>query len=167
MVSAEIEPVLKTHDRCLPTNRKAVTIYNMSSSTASPRNPLTLPQIITIFLGLVALFVLFGLSKNSTKLQQVSADQATIQAELNIEETRAVQLQATLTYHESDDSILDHIVIEDGQLAPGEIPISSIMVTQQPEQQIAPPPTPDPALSAQRWQFWWQLLTDAPPPGSE
>ena len=139
----------------------------MSSRTVSPRNPFTLPQIITGVLIVSAIIVFFGLTRNAAKLETVSAEAATIESELIAEQTRAIELEATLIYTQSDASIQDHLVHEDKQLQEGEVPVSPNMVTQAPAVVEPPAATPDPANYAQRWQFWWQLLTDAPPPASD
>lgn len=139
----------------------------MSSSTVSPRNPFTLPQIITGVLIVSAIIVFFGLTRNAAKLESISAEAATIESELGYEQTRSIALQATVVYTQSDAAIQDHLVHEDKQLKEGEVPVSVNMVTQVPEVVAQPTATPDPAIYAQRWQFWWQLLTDAPPPASE
>lgn len=136
------------------------------SSTHSRRrlNPLTLPQILTAFFALCALFVIFGLSQNASQFQQVSANEATIQAGVFIEETKQVQYEATLAYVESDAYVKSHLQEEENKQLEGEVVVRPFVTIQDPEPIVQAEPTQDPAMLARPWQFWWYLLTDAEPP---
>ena len=87
-----------------------------------------------------------------------------MQAEIVLETTRHVQLQATLAYVESDEYVAVYAREEAGQILPGEKRVVPLIVEGQPAATAVPTPTPDPAAMARPWQAWWQLLSDAPLP---
>lgn len=87
-----------------------------------------------------------------------------LKAELNLEATRQVELQATLEYVQSEDYIAAYARDEGGYLLPGERRVVPLVIEATPEPTQPPAPTPDPAYNARPWQAWWRLLTDAPQP---
>lgn len=130
----------------------------------SQRPLLTLPQILVLLGVIAALFIGLDLNRRSQAGQLVGVGEQELQAQVNAESTRQVELQATLVYVESDDYVSSYARDERGQLLPGEQRIVPILIEATPEPTPMPTPTADPALSAQPWQAWWRLLTDAPQP---
>jgi len=125
---------------------------------------LTLPQIIILLAVIAALFIGLDLNQRAREGRLVGVDEETLQTEVNHEATRQVELQATLDYVQSDDYIAAFARDEGGYLLPGEKRIVPLIIEATPEPTPAPDVTPDPAVNAQPWQAWWQLLTDAPLP---
>lgn len=94
----------------------------------------------------------------------VGSGEEALQAQVEREATRQVELQATLEYVTSDDYVASYARNEGGLILPGERRIVPMLQEATPEPTPAPPPTPDPVLQARPWQAWWRLLTDAPQP---
>jgi hypothetical protein len=113
---------------------------------------------------IAALFIALDLNRRAQAGQLVGVGEEALQAEVEAESTRQVELQATLTFVQSDDFVSAFARDEAGQLLPGEKRIVPLVIEAPPEPTAAPAPTPDPAASAQPWQAWWRLLTDAPQP---
>jgi hypothetical protein len=108
--------------------------------------------------------IVLDLNRRAKDGRLVGADAELLQAELDAEITRQVELEATLEFVLSDEYVAIYAREEGGMLLPGEkriVPLRS-EVTPEPMQQSMP--TPDPALYARPWQVWWSLLTDAPLP---
>lgn len=125
---------------------------------------LTLPQIIILVAILVALFVALNLNRRAQAGRLVGAGESALQAELDLEMTRQVELQATLEYVQSEDYIAAYARNEGGYLLPGEKRVVPLTIEITPQPTPMPPPTPDPIEQARPWQAWWYLLTDAPQP---
>jgi hypothetical protein len=125
---------------------------------------LTLPQILVLLAVIAALFIALDLNRRAQAGQLVGVGEEALQAEVNAESTRQVELQATLTYVQSEDFVSAYARDEAGQLLPGEKRIVPLLIEAPPEPTAVPNPTPDPAQNAQPWQAWWRLLTDAPQP---
>ncbi|MCB8945546.1 MAG: hypothetical protein H6658_17490 [Ardenticatenaceae bacterium] len=125
---------------------------------------LTLPQILVLLIVVAALFIALDLNRRAQAGQLVGVGEDALQAEAEAESTRQVELQATLTYVQSDDFVSAYARDEAGQLLPGEKRIVPLLIEATPQPTAVPNPTPDPAESAQPWQAWWHLLTDAPYP---
>lgn len=125
---------------------------------------LSLPQILVLLAVIAALFIALDLNRRAQAGRMVGVGEEALQEEINVEITRQVELQATLEYVQSEDYIAAYARDEGGQLLPGEKRIVPLVIEATPEATPAPAPTPDPAESAQPWQAWWQLLTDAPQP---
>jgi len=125
---------------------------------------LTVPQILVLLAVIAALFIALDLNRRAQAGQLVGVGEEALQAEVNAESTRQVELQATLTFVQSDDFVSAYARDEAGQLLPGEKRIVPLVIEAPPEPTAVPEPTPDPAASAQPWQAWWRLLTDAPQP---
>jgi hypothetical protein len=125
---------------------------------------LTVPQILVLLAVIAALFIALDLNRRAQAGQLVGVGEEALQAEVEAESTRHVELQATLTFVQSDDFVSAFARDEAGQLLPGEKRIVPLVIEAPPEPTAVPAPTPDPAASAQPWQAWWRLLTDAPQP---
>lgn len=139
----------------------------MRNSSPTRKLPLTLPQIFLIIIALVVLFVIIGFNRYSNTNEAVVASRATFQAEVDVAGTRQIELQATLTYVESQMYIERYFREEEGMVLQGERRIAPNVV--------AVTPTPPNAVSAESdvalpsgpaypWQMWWRLITDAPFP---
>jgi hypothetical protein len=125
---------------------------------------LTLPQILVLLAVIAALFIALDLNRRAQAGQLVGVGEEALQAEVEAESTRQVELQATLTFVQSDDFVSAYARDEAGQLLPGEKRIVPLLIEAPPEPTAVPEPTPDPAQNALPWQAWWRLLTDAPQP---
>ena len=125
---------------------------------------LTIPQILVLLAVIAALFIALDLNRRAQAGQLVGVGEEALQAEVNAESTRQVELQATLTFVQSDDFVSAYARDEAGQLLPGEKRVVPLVIEAPPEPTAVPEPTPDPAQDAQPWQAWWRLLTDAPQP---
>ena len=125
---------------------------------------LTLPQIIALLIIGGSLFVALDLNRRAQANQTVGVGQEALQAQVQVEQTRQVELRATLEYVESDDYVAAYARDEGGYLLPGESRIVPLTIDATPLPTSVPPPTPDPATNAQPWQAWWRLLSDNPHP---
>jgi hypothetical protein len=125
---------------------------------------LTLPQLLVLLAVIAALFIALDLNRRAQAGQLVGVGEEALQAEVEAESTRQVELQATLTFVQSDDFVSAYARDEAGQLLPGEKRIVPLLIEAPPEPTAVPEPTPDPAQNARPWQAWWRLLTDAPQP---
>ena len=125
---------------------------------------LTLPQIFILIAIIIALFVALNLNRRAEAGRLVGAGESSLQAEVELETTRQVELQATLEYVQSDDFVAAYARDEGGYLLPGEKRIVPLTIDATPQPTSPPPPTPDPIAQARPWQAWWRLLTDAPQP---
>lgn len=125
---------------------------------------LTIPQIMVLLGIIAALFIALDLNRRAQAGQLVGVGEESLQTEISVESTRQVELQATLTYVQSDDFVSAYARDEAGQLLPGEKRVVPLIIEATPQPTAVPQPTPDPAASAQPWQAWWRLLTDAPHP---
>ncbi len=125
---------------------------------------LTLPQILALLIIGGALFVALDLNRRAQASEVVGVGQEALQAEVAIEQTRQVELQATLEYVQSDAYVAAYARDEGGYLLPGEKRIVPLTIDATPMSTAVPQPTPDPVNNARPWQAWWRLLTDAPYP---
>jgi hypothetical protein len=122
------------------------------------------PQALVLLAVLATLLIALDLNRRADAGRLVGAGEESLRYQVEMETTRQVELQATLTYVESEDFIADYARNEGSQLLPGERRIVPLVVEVTPPPPPPPAPTPDPASYAQPWQAWWQLLTDAPQP---
>lgn len=136
----------------------------MHKKLLQKRPLLTLPQIIALLIIGGSLFVALDLNRRSQANQLVGAGQESLQAQVAVEQTRQVELQATLEYVQSDDYVAAYARDEGGYLLPGENRIVPLTIDATPLPTLAPQPTPDPATDAHPWQAWWRLLSDNPHP---
>lgn len=125
---------------------------------------LSLPQLLTLLGVIAALFIGLDLNRRSQAGELVGVDEEILNAELDLESTRQVQLQATLEYVESDDYVASYARDEGGYLLPGEKRIVPLFLEATPQPTPLPPEPEDPIGEARPWQAWWRLLSDAPLP---
>ena len=144
---------------------KSTTPPSSSRKFLGRRPLLSLPQIIVLLVVIAALIIGLDLTRRAQAGRQVGMGESALQAQVDLETTRRVELQATLTYVYSDDYVASYARDEGGLLLPGERRIVPLIieVTSAPSTPVFEP-TPDPAQSARSWQAWWQLLSDAPLP---
>ena len=129
------------------------------------RRPLlTLPQILVLLAVIAALFIALDLNRRAQAGRLVGVGEEELQAEIEAESTRRVQLQATATYVASDAYVEDYARDEGGYIRPGEVRVVPLVEEGTSVAPTEASPTPDPAARARPWQAWWQLLTDAPLP---
>lgn len=129
------------------------------------RRPLlTIPQILVLLAIVAALFIALDLNRRAQAGRLVGIGEESLEAELNREATRQIELQATLEYVQSEDYVAAYARDEGGYLLPGERRVVPLVIESTPEPAQPPTPTPDPAFNARPWQAWWRLLTDAPQP---
>lgn len=128
------------------------------------RPSLSLPQILILLAVVAGLFIALDLNRRAQAGQMVGVGESDLQREVAAEATRQVELQATLTYVQSEDFVANYARNEAGQLLPGEKRVVPLPIEATPPPTPPPAPTPDPAREARPWQAWWRLLTDAPLP---
>ncbi|MCB0032567.1 MAG: hypothetical protein KDE51_00990 [Anaerolineales bacterium] len=136
----------------------------MSRQIFRQRSLLTLPQIAILLIIIAGLAIAIDLNRRAQAGQLVGVGETALQQELSLEQTRQVEMQATLVYVESDDYVASYARNEGGYVLPGEKRVVPLTLDAAPEPTPVPIPSPDPALDARPWQAWWQLLTDAPLP---
>ena len=125
---------------------------------------LTLPQIIALLIIGGSLFVALDLNRRSQANQVVGIGQEALQTQLEVEQTRQIELRATYEYVQSDDYVAAYARDEGGYLLPGEKRIVPLTIDATPAPTAVPQPTPDPVNDARPWQAWWRLLSDEPHP---
>jgi len=121
-------------------------------------------QIVVLLVVIAALFIVLDLNRRARDGRLVGAGAEVLQAELDEETTRQVELKATLEFVQGDEYVAIYAREEGGMLLPGEKRIVPLIVEATPGPPPQSQPTPDPALYARPWQVWWSLLTDAPLP---
>ena len=136
----------------------------MSEKRVNERPLLTIPQILVLLAIVAAIFVALDLNSRAKAGESVGIGEEKLTTEISAEATRQIELQATLTYVQSDDYIAAYARDEGGYMLPNERRVVPVPVDAPPQAIAPPPPTPDPAADAQPWQAWWQLLTDRPMP---
>jgi cell division protein FtsB len=125
---------------------------------------LTLTQVLILLAVVAGIIIALDLNRRAQEGRLVGVGEEALQMELESEVTRQVQLQATLSYVQSDDYVAAYAREEGGYLLPGERRVVPILIEATPSPEPPPPPTPDPAHLARPWQAWWRLLTDVPYP---
>jgi len=138
----------------------------MRSKLVWRRPLLTLTQLIVLLLVFAALVVVLDLNRRAKAGRLVGVGEEALQSELAVEQTRQVELQATLSYIQSDEYVAVYAREEGGYLLPGENRIVPLLIEGTPVATPVLQPTPDPVGDAHPWQVWWQLMTDAPMPSS-
>jgi hypothetical protein len=108
--------------------------------------------------------IVLDLNRRARDGRLVGAGADVLQAELDAEVTRQVELEATLEFVLSDEYVAIYAREEGGMLLPGEKRIVPLMAEATPVPAPMAQSTPDPALYARPWQVWWSLLSDAPLP---
>ena len=125
---------------------------------------LTVPQILILLAVIAGLFIALDLNRRAQLGRLAGAGEAELREEIQAEETRQIELQATATYVNSEQYVEAYAREEGGYVLPGERRVVPLIVEGTPVPAPTPAPTPDPAASAHPWQAWWRLLTDAPLP---
>lgn len=134
-------------------------------SKRPPSSPiLNLTQLLVLLAVAATLMIVLDLNKRSQAGRNAGISEESLQNELLIETTHQAELQATLTYVESDDYIADYARNEAGYILPGEKRVVPLVIPISPSAPPLATPTPDPALNAHPWQAWFRLLTDIPQP---
>lgn len=136
----------------------------MSEKRVTKRPLLTIPQILVLLAIVTAIFVALDLNSRAKAGESVGTGEEKLTTELSVEATRQIELQATLTYVESDDYVAAYARDEGGYILPNERRVVPVPVEARAQTPPPLPPTPDPAANAQPWQAWWQLLIDKPMP---
>ena len=136
----------------------------MNFANLRQRALLNLPQFMALLLVLVSLAVVVDLNRRARAGESVGLGEAEVRAQVVAEQTRHVELQATLAYVESNEYVAAYARNEGGYILPGEKRIVPLTIDAPPIPPTPAPIPPDPALAARPWQAWWQLLTDAPLP---
>lgn len=136
----------------------------MQNNWFGERPLLSLPQIITLIGVVVALFIGLDLNRRSQAGELVGVDEEILDAEIAIETTRQIELQATLEYVQSDDYVAAYARDEGGFILPGERRVVPLVLEATPQPTPAPTPASDPIEGVQPWQAWWRLISDAPLP---
>jgi len=122
------------------------------------------PQILILLAVIAGLFIALDLNRRAQLGRLAGAGEAELREEIQAEETRQIELQATATYVNSEHYVEAYAREEGGYVLPGERRVVPLIVEGTPVPAPTPAPTPDPAASAHPWQAWWRLLTDAPLP---
>ncbi len=136
----------------------------MQNNWFGERPLLSLPQIITLVGVVVALFIGLDLNRRSQAGELVGVDEELLNAEISLETTRQVELQATLEYVQSDDYVASYARDEGGFIQPGEKRVVPLVLEATPQPTPLPTPAANPIESVQPWQAWWRLLSDSPLP---
>ena len=121
-------------------------------------------QLIALVAVILALIIALDLNRKARAGEAAGAGEAALQAEIDLEESRQVQLQATRDYVLSDDYVASYARNEAGYVQPGEVRVVPLTIEETPIPTPQPTATPDPAAEASPWQLWWELLTDADQP---
>ncbi|HSG15475.1 MAG TPA: hypothetical protein VLE70_04040 [Anaerolineae bacterium] len=121
-------------------------------------------QLVLALVVIASMVIVLDLNRRAQDGRLVGAGAEVLQAELDAEVTRQVQLEATLEFVSSDEYVAIYAREEGGMLLPGEKRIVPLKAEAAPAPAPVAQSTPDPALYARPWQVWWSLLSDAPLP---
>lgn len=124
----------------------------------------TIPQVLIILAVMVVLFFTINSNRRNVAVEEVSGEKSELEEEVAAEGTRQIELQATLSFVESDDYVDSYARNESGQLLPGEKRIVPIITPGGLKPTPMPQATADPIHDARPWQAWWQLLSDSDMP---
>ena len=136
----------------------------MSEKRANERPLLTIPQILLLLAIVAAIFVALDLNSRAEAGEAVGTGEEKLTNEISAEATRQIELEATLSYVQSDDYIAAYARDEGGYILPNERRIVPVPVEEPVQSAPVATATPDPAAVAQPWQAWWQLMVDRPMP---
>ncbi|MEM7801240.1 MAG: hypothetical protein AAF633_18755 [Chloroflexota bacterium] len=136
----------------------------MLRSFTNRKTLVTIPQVLIIFGVIFILFLAVNNNRRSPTAEPETSDQSILESQVAAEGTRQIELEATLSYVQSDDYVAAYARDEGGQLLPGEKRVVPIITEAAPLPTSTPLPTPDPIHVSRPWQAWWQLLTDSPLP---
>ena len=121
-------------------------------------------QLVLALVVIASMVILLDLNRRARVGRLVGAGADVLQEELDAEQTRQVELEATLEFVLSDEYVAIYAREEGGMLLPGEKRIVPLIAEATPVPAPVAQSTPDPALYARPWQVWWSLLSDAPLP---
>lgn len=121
-------------------------------------------QLVLLLVVIAAMVIVLDLNRRAQDGRLVGAGADVLQAGLDTEVTRQVELEATLEFVLSDEYVAIYAREEGGMLLPGEKRIVPLKDEATPVSTPVAQSTPDPALNARPWQVWWSLLSDAPLP---
>lgn len=136
----------------------------MRRSIFSQRPLVTIPQIVIFLVISVSLIIAIDINRRNRMGQVMGGGEIALEAQVEAEQTRQVELKATLSYVESDDYVAAYARSEAGFVQPGERRVVPLVIETVVEPTPIPAPTVDPLQDAQPWQAWWQLLLDAEQP---
>ena len=136
----------------------------MNRSSFREHPLLTLPQIIIVLLVIGILYFTVVINRRNQDGELMLEERQIVEAQVELESTRQIELQETLEYRTGDESVEDYARNEGGLLQNGEVRIKPEFI----EATAAPTPVPvvtrDPLIDAKPWQAWWKLLSDSPRP---
>lgn len=138
----------------------------MRRSIFSQRPLVTIPQIVIFLVISVSLIIAIDINRRNRMGQVMGGGEIALEAQVEAEQTRQVELKATLEYVQSDDYVAAYARSEAGFLQPGERRVVPLVIETVEEPTPIPAPTVDPLQDAQPWQAWWQLLLDGEQPES-
>lgn len=125
---------------------------------------LSLPQIIIFLLVIGVLYFTVVINRRNQNGELMLEERQVVEAQVALEGTRQIELEATLEYTIGDESVEDYARNEGGLLQNGEVRVKPELI----EVTAVPTPLPavtrDPILDAQPWQAWWKMLSDSPRP---
>ena len=121
-------------------------------------------QLVLALVVIASMVIVLDLNRRARDGRLVGAGADVLQAELDAELTRQIELEATLEFVLSDEYVAIYAREEGGMLLPGEKRIVPLKAEATPDPAPMAQSTPDPALYARPWQVWWSLLSDAPLP---
>lgn len=136
----------------------------MRSRLVWGRPLITFSQLAILLAVLVGLYVVLDLNRRAQAGRLVGVGEESLTIELDKESTRQVELEATLSYVQSDEYVSAYAREEGGLLLPGERRVVPLIVSLTPQTMVSIEPTPELAENARPWQAWWQLMTDSPMP---
>ena len=125
---------------------------------------LTFSQLAILLTVLVGLYVVLDLNRRAQAGRLVGVGEESLTTELDKQSTRQVELEATLSYVQSDEYVSAYAREEGGLLLPGERRVVPLLVAATPPSMVPVEPTPELAERARPWQAWWQLMTDSQMP---
>lgn len=136
----------------------------MNRSSFREHPLLTLPQIVIVLLVIGILYFTIVINRRNQAGELMLEERQIVEAQVELEGTRQIELQATLEYRTGDESVEDYARNEGGLLQSGEVRVKPELIETTAVPTPAPVVTRDPLLDAKPWQAWWKLLSDAPRP---
>ena len=137
---------------------------SMNRSSFREQPLLSIPQIIIFLLVIGIFYFTVTINRRNQSGELMLEERQIVEAQVERESTRQIELIVTLEYRTSDASVEDFARNEGGLLQNGEVRVKPELI----EATAAPTPEPivtrDPILDAQAWQAWWKLLSDSPRP---
>jgi hypothetical protein len=124
----------------------------------------SLPQIIIFLLVIGILYFTVVINRRNQNGELMLEEKQIVEAQVAIEGTRQIELNATLEYRTGDESVEDYARNEGGLLQTGEIRVKPEFIEATPAPTVLPITTRDPILDAQPWQAWWKMISDSPRP---